>query len=196
MDDHAILSFRAAGGLLGDTLGQDELLAAVAGERADAVLLSAGGNDHLGSSQLTRVLGPFGLARDAEGYLGATFDTFLAGALASYRRLVEAVAASDPRVVVAGATATTPRSRRRGDGSAVRLVDALGFLPGDEANWVLNHGATMLGGSSGSCVADFAADGTKATGLHFAGRNRARNWAHALAVLRPVLEARGATFGG
>ena len=102
MDDHAILSFRAAGGLLGDTLGQDELLAAVAGERADAVLLSAGGNDHLGSSQLTRVLGPFGPARDAEGYLGATFDTFLAGALASYRRLVEAVAARDPRLVVAG----------------------------------------------------------------------------------------------
>ena len=102
MRDHAVLSLGAAGDLLSDILRQDELLAAVATERADAVLLSAGGNDLLGSSRLTRVLEPLDPGRDAEGYLGATFDAFLAGALASYRRLVEAVTAPHPRLVVIG----------------------------------------------------------------------------------------------
>ena len=73
-------------------------------------------------------------------------------------------------------------------------MDIPGSLPGDEADWVVNHDATTLGGSSGSCVVDFANDGATVMGLHFGGKSRAENWAHALAALRPELEAQGATF--
>ena len=114
MEDHAILSLGAAGDLLTDMLRQDELLGAVASERADVVLLSAGGNDLLGASGLTRVLEPFDPAREAEGYLGPTFERCLASTLAGYRRVVEAVTAMHPRVrvVAHGYDRARPRAGR------------------------------------------------------------------------------------
>lgn len=75
-----------------------------------------------------------------------------------------------------------------------RLMDVPGSLPGDERGWVVNHDATTLRGSSGSCVVDFASDATRVMALHFGGRNRTENWAHALHAVRDDLAALGVNF--
>jgi hypothetical protein len=64
----------------------------------------------------------------------------------------------------------------------------LGQEYGDVRAVTIGHDATTLGGSSGSCVVDFANDGHLVVGLHFAGAPHIRNWAHALASLARHLD--------
>jgi hypothetical protein len=61
-----------------------------------------------------------------------------------------------------------------------------GQLAGDPRGWVFAHDASTLGGNSGSCVADLR-DGARVVGLHFGGRPRGENYAHAFAALQAEL---------
>src|SRR5262249_18067819 len=62
-----------------------------------------------------------------------------------------------------------------------------GAVLNDGKRWICTHDASTLGGNSGSCVADLSEDGFRILALHFAGANRAQNWAHATARLREQL---------
>ena len=64
---------------------------------------------------------------------------------------------------------------------------APGEVDGDAKAWVFSHDASTLGGSSGSCVVDFQDNGERVLGIHFGGRARVVNWAHAFAALKPFL---------
>jgi hypothetical protein len=70
------------------------------------------------------------------------------------------------------------------------LVEAgAGQLAGDAKKWVMSHDASTLGGSSGSCVVDFANNGERVVGLHFGGRPRVQNYAHVAAALQEHLKS-------
>ncbi|MFN3615701.1 MAG: trypsin-like peptidase domain-containing protein [Rubrimonas sp.] len=66
---------------------------------------------------------------------------------------------------------------------------ALGAVAGDaDPQWTFGHDASTLGGNSGACVVDLA-DGETVIGLHFGGRRRLQNYAHAVARILPHLAA-------
>lgn len=68
------------------------------------------------------------------------------------------------------------------------LVEAgPGQLAADTRGWVMSHDASTLGGSSGSCVVNFADGGSRVAGLHFGGRPRVENYAHVVAALQREL---------
>ena len=69
-----------------------------------------------------------------------------------------------------------------------------GEIADDTKKWICTHDASTLGGNSGSCVADLTDDGFRVMALHFAGANRAQNWAHAVARLHDELAQFSATF--
>jgi serine protease len=56
---------------------------------------------------------------------------------------------------------------------------------------VFTHDASTLGGNSGSCVVEFRLEGRAVVGLHFGGRPRDHNYAHAIARLESVLAEHG-----
>lgn len=60
------------------------------------------------------------------------------------------------------------------------ISEGRGDVAGDDADWVIGHDASTLGGSSGSLVVDLETDGRMVLGLHFAGLPDRVNWAHAL----------------
>ena len=68
---------------------------------------------------------------------------------------------------------------------------SVGFDPQDEREWVFGHDATTLGGSSGSLCFGWE-DGGGGFGLHFAGRTRDTNYAHAVARCAEELRRMGA----
>lgn len=86
--DHAILSLGGAGDLVEDMIHQGELVEAVIAERPHAVILSAGGNDLLGSGRLRLYLEPFAPGRAAEEYLGARFNEVLTQIVKDYELLL------------------------------------------------------------------------------------------------------------
>jgi hypothetical protein len=49
-----------------------------------------------------------------------------------------------------------------------------------ETKWVFTHDASTLAGNSGSCVVDLESDGATVVGIHFGGRRRLENFAHAI----------------
>lgn len=63
-----------------------------------------------------------------------------------------------------------------------------GSVQNDPRGWICSHDASTLGGSSGSCVVEFAANGSQVVGLHFAGASRDQNWAHATSHLMQYLQ--------
>jgi Trypsin-like peptidase domain len=69
-----------------------------------------------------------------------------------------------------------------------------GEVADDAKKWICTHDASTLGGNSGSCVADLGGDGFRVMALHFAGANRAQNWAHVAARLHDQLAQFSATF--
>jgi hypothetical protein len=71
---------------------------------------------------------------------------------------------------------------------------APGQVDGDAKSWVFVHDSSTLGGSSGSCVVSFEDGGERVVGLHFGGRARDQNWAHAIAKVRRELETHSGTF--
>lgn len=93
---YAILSLDAAGDLLSDMVRQGELLTAVVEERPHAVLLSGGGNDLLGGSNLARALLRFEPGRAPAAYLGAGFEANLRAVLGDYERLFDRVSRVAP----------------------------------------------------------------------------------------------------
>lgn len=72
------------------------------------------------------------------------------------------------------------------------VTSGLGALEGDHCPpRCFGHDASTLGGNSGSCIV--ALDGTwDVVGLHFGGRQRVENFAHALAVIGAAFPDRGA----
>jgi lysophospholipase L1-like esterase len=88
-EPYAIWSLDAAGDLIADMVRQGELVTAVVQERPDLVLLSGGGNDLLGSSNLARAVAPYEAGRAAEDYLGGAFDTNLRVVLGGYRAMLD-----------------------------------------------------------------------------------------------------------
>jgi V8-like Glu-specific endopeptidase len=67
-------------------------------------------------------------------------------------------------------------------------------VAGDPKKWICTHDASTLGGNSGSCIVDLSGDGLRVMALHFAGVNRAQNWAHATVRLREQLSKFSADF--
>jgi hypothetical protein len=70
-----------------------------------------------------------------------------------------------------------------------RIMAGPGEVPGDPRGWILTHDASTLGGSSGSAIADYDADGRTLLALHFAGSHGRQNWAHGLERLTPELKS-------
>ncbi|KRQ07645.1 hypothetical protein AOQ73_12110 [Bradyrhizobium pachyrhizi] len=64
-----------------------------------------------------------------------------------------------------------------------RIDLMVGSVPGDASEWVFTHDCTTLAGNSGSMVSSFS-DDFPVTGLHFAGRTLAANFAHGLSAIR------------
>jgi hypothetical protein len=65
----------------------------------------------------------------------------------------------------------------------------LGAVAGDaDPPWTFGHDASTLGGNSGACVVDLT-DGETVIGLHFGGRRRLQNYAHAVSRILPQLGA-------
>lgn len=63
----------------------------------------------------------------------------------------------------------------------------LGEVAGDaDPPWTFGHDASTLGGNSGACVVDLT-DGETVIGLHFGGRRRLQNYAHAVSRILPLL---------
>lgn len=62
------------------------------------------------------------------------------------------------------------------------------FAAGGEVRCIC-HDASTLGGSSGSPLVDLRGDGSTVVGLHLAGAARDRNYAHAVAGLRDLVQA-------
>lgn len=99
-DRYAILSLDAAGDLMADIMRQNELVAAVAQERPDVVLLSGGGNDVLSGARLSSLLPPYAEGRKAQAYLGPEFEANLKSVARDYDTLVGRVLAVRPGVRV------------------------------------------------------------------------------------------------
>lgn len=99
-DRYAILSLDAAGDLMADIMRQNELVAAVAQERPDVVLLSGGGNDVLSGARLSSLLPPYAEGRAAQAYLGPAFEANLQSVARDYDTLVGRVLAVRPGVRV------------------------------------------------------------------------------------------------
>lgn len=101
LSDHldARYAVRALGGtadLLTVAARQDELIAAIASERPDAVLLSAGAADLFGEGRLARFLRPHDPALAAPDYLTPEFDGALRALLDNWRELALRVAGAFP----------------------------------------------------------------------------------------------------
>ena len=75
-----------------------------------------------------------------------------------------------------------------------RVLLGPGQVADDAKGWICTHDASTLLGNSGSCVVDLDQDGSRIVALHFAGANRAQNWAHAASHLHDVLTGLSATF--
>ena len=69
-----------------------------------------------------------------------------------------------------------------------------GNLQSDTRAWVFSHDASTLAGNSGSAVVDLSVDGARVIGLHFGGRSRDENWAHALARVQELRDDVAATW--
>jgi len=61
---------------------------------------------------------------------------------------------------------------------------------------IFAHDASTLRGTSGACVLDINTYGDRVFGLHFGGRPRDKNYAHALASFQQDLAGFGLTFSG
>ena len=97
---YAIRSLGAAGDLISDMVAQDELIATIAAERPDAVILSGGGNDLLGDGRLARALHPFDPALSPADYLTPDFETMLTTVIGLYRDILFRVARTFPGLPV------------------------------------------------------------------------------------------------
>ncbi|MEO0429343.1 MAG: SGNH/GDSL hydrolase family protein [Pseudomonadota bacterium] len=99
-DRYAIRSLGAAGDLISDMDEQDELIATIAAESPDGVLLSGGGNDLLGEGRLVRALEPFDPDLEIEDYVTEDFERTLIEVIALYRSMLQRVATSFPGLPV------------------------------------------------------------------------------------------------
>ncbi|MDU8929920.1 SGNH/GDSL hydrolase family protein [Alisedimentitalea sp. MJ-SS2] len=97
---YAIRSLGAAGDLISDMVAQDELIATIAAERPDAVLLSGGGNDLLGEGRLARALHPFDPDREVADYMTPAFETMLNEVIGLYRDILRRVVRTFPGLPV------------------------------------------------------------------------------------------------
>ncbi|MBP0482218.1 SGNH/GDSL hydrolase family protein [Sagittula salina] len=97
---YAIRSLGAAGDLVADIVAQDELIATVAAERPDGVLISGGGNDLLGEGRLVRSLRPYDPALGVDDYLTQGFETALHAVITDYRGLLHRLVRGFPGLPV------------------------------------------------------------------------------------------------
>jgi lysophospholipase L1-like esterase len=101
LDEHyAIRSLGAAGDLISDMFAQDELIATIAAERPDAVVISGGGNDLLGDGRLAKALRPFDPALSPEQYLTPNFEDTLSEVIELYRDILHRVVRTFPGLPV------------------------------------------------------------------------------------------------
>ncbi|RVN79983.1 hypothetical protein CN107_29735, partial [Sinorhizobium meliloti] len=96
----AIYSCSGAGDLLSDMARQDEVIAAVAAEKPDIVLLSGGGNDLLGDGRLARYLKPYAAGMRAADHVTEAFDDLLVSITDIYRDLIDKTLSAGARRVV------------------------------------------------------------------------------------------------
>ncbi|MHA6265139.1 hypothetical protein ACXYMO_18205 [Arenibacterium sp. CAU 1754] len=101
LDPHyAIRSLGAAGDLISDMVAQDELIATIAAEQPNAVVLSGGGNDLLGDGRLAKALHPFDPALSVEDYLTQNFEDTLSEVIGLYRDILHRVVRTFPGLPV------------------------------------------------------------------------------------------------
>jgi lysophospholipase L1-like esterase len=101
LDAHyAVRSLGAAGDLISDMAAQDELVAAIAAESPDAVVLSGGGNDLLGDGRLAKALHPFDPSLAPDGYLTPEFEATLRDVIGLYRDILHRVVRTFPGLPV------------------------------------------------------------------------------------------------
>lgn len=98
--DYAILSLGAGGDLLSDMLAQGEYLEFIDDERAEAFLISGGGNDLLGEGRLATVLKPFAPELEPADYVETKeFRTLLANVLDQFRQIFQNLFDAFPHLV-------------------------------------------------------------------------------------------------
>lgn len=100
LKDHAVLSLDAAGDTLAGMISQNEVIRAVAREGAQAVLLSAGGNDLFENGNIANLVENVAAGATAPEIVGAKFDAFLERIMSDYRALILRIRAAHPQVHV------------------------------------------------------------------------------------------------
>lgn len=100
MSDHAVFSLDAAGDTLTMMIEQNEIGSALASEGASVLLLSAGGNDLFENGNIANLVEPSPDGAPVELRVGARFQAFLEGIMASYRSLLLQLHAAHPDVYI------------------------------------------------------------------------------------------------
>ena len=110
-EEFAILSIGAAGDTMRQILDKGEYLPKIKRVKAEALLLSAGGNDLLGAGALANYLKSFEHGRPPEEYLLPSFDAVLNQVISGYRGIFVGVHEYDPhiQIFVHGYDAPIPR---------------------------------------------------------------------------------------
>ncbi len=120
-DDFAVFSVGAAGDLVEDIADKREYLWAIERSRANAMLLSGGGNDLFGD--LGKILlGYFPGARPEELIDEAAFAPLFRTVMASYRRILADLAAAHPDLPVFGHGYDLPFPQERGNWIGPALI--------------------------------------------------------------------------
>lgn len=135
MEDHAVLSLDAAGDTLAGMVAQNEVIRTVAREQAQALLLSAGGNDLFQNGTIANLIEPVREGLAASDLVGARFDAFVAQIMADYRAMILRILAAHPdlRIFVHGYAAAFSRMDRW----IGRPLRAKGVMPATVQNQVI-----------------------------------------------------------
>jgi hypothetical protein len=94
--DFAVWSLGAAGDLLDDIVRQNEMMEALAERDPEALLLSGGGNDLLGSGRLVAYLAHHQVGMSAADHIEPAFGAFVATVIENFREIFARVAGEFP----------------------------------------------------------------------------------------------------
>lgn len=94
--DFAVWSLGAPGDLLDDIVRQNEMMEALAERRPEALLLSAGGNDLLGSGRLVAYLAQHEVGMGAADHIKPAFTAFVDTVIENFREIFIRVAGEFP----------------------------------------------------------------------------------------------------
>ena len=99
-DDYAIFSLGAAGDLLEDMANQDEISSAVEQNEPHILLVSACGNDILGSGRIKLSVHPFDPALTAQDYPNAHFASRVSELIGIYRGIIKDLLKDHPALKI------------------------------------------------------------------------------------------------